>query len=498
MTGAEYWAERPLAKCAMKLNGEYIETNVPAYRTLEVSGRHDLEADITTYETTDDGAIYKRRRQLSRTLSVRFGIKTATTEELHNALDAVNGILRAEQMEICFDDESRWTYYGSHARMTIGTLLPTYAAGEIEIFCADPYKYSPWIDGDATMSSLTEGTAVIDYKGTVPAAPIVKCDPYTDEIGGFTAELDGAQITIGDMVSPDGVPTTKPEVLDQVNFKAANPDAANWAAAAVTQAFQNYEMTGLAAVESGIGLRPTDYGSGSKWHGPSWVLNLPEDSEGTTGAENFVFSWTQRNVIPSTASSGEMIVAAQYWDASTGSYKAAMSLNVRKDSGKKSFAVYVNAGGEYLGSYEMDIDGVMDTIDCRMSYANGLYSVSWGGQKTYKGTLAAPVTRIQVVFARWGNYAPIDLALTKAQFLKGDVADWKDVPNLFPEGTNIQVDTATGKITVDGADRPDVGDLENDYEGFRLKPGLNTISYATNGWVEGAPTFAYRYREVKA
>lgn len=498
MNGAEYWAERPLAKCAMRLNGEYIETAVPAYRTLEVSGRHDLEADITTYETTDDGAIYKRRRQLSRTLSVRFGIKTATTEELHNALDAVNGILRAEQMEICFDDESRWTYYGSHARMTIGTLLPTYAAGEIEIFCADPYKYSPWIDGDADMSSLTEGTAVIDYKGTVPAALIIKCDPYNHEIGGFTAELGGAQITIGDMVSPDGVPTTKPEVLDQVDFKAASADASNWASASATQAFQNYAMTGAAEIQPGAGLRPTDYGSGNMWHGPSWALDLPADSGGAVGAENFVFSWTQKNVIPSIASAGEMIVAVQYWDAASNSYKAAASFNVRKDAGRKTFYVYVNAGGEYLGSYEMDIDGVMDTINCRVSYANGMYTVSWGGVKTYKGALPAPVTRVQVAFAKWGDCAPIELALTKAHFLKGDAADWKDVPNLFPEGTTIQVDTATGKITVDGTDRPDVGDLENDYENFRLKPGINTVHFATNSWVDGAPTFAVRYREVRA
>lgn len=495
-TGADYWAARPLAKCAMKVNGEYIETTVPAYRTLEVSGRHSLEAEIEAYDTAEAGSVYKRRRELSRTLYVRFAVKAATTAALHEALDKVNGLLRAEQMDLTFDDEPSWTYYGTRSRMTIETLLPTFAAGTISIYCADPYKYGTLVSVDAEATTGFGGALTIDYTGTVPAAPIINVTPM-GEIGGFTAELNGAQITIGDLVSPDGVPTTKPEVLNRVNFAGESPDTTNWAATSVTSGIVNYTHAGTAAISEGIGLRATDYGSGTEYHGPAWALTIPMDTAGNTGVENFVFSWRAYLAFASLAA-GEMAVSMQYWDAASGQYAPAATINIRKGSGSNRFVAYCTANGEYLGNATANVDELTRTIDCTISHADEMYSLTWGGgSKTYKAAVPEPITRVQVIFAAYGTLEPIACRLVSAQLLKSDAADWKDLPNLFPGDTDIAVDTATGKITVNGTERPDVGNLENDYEDFRLVPGDNVITFGTNDWATTWPTYTVRYREVR-
>ena len=57
-------------------------------------------------------------------------------------------------------------------------------------------------------------------------------------------------------------------------------------------------------------------------------------------------------------------------------------------------------------------------------------------------------------------------------------------------------DCKDGEITLNGVDKPSLGALGNDWEGFTLKPGDNHIAATWSSWASGAPELEMRYREV--
>ena len=77
VTGQQPAAQRPAE--AMRVNGVYLEDLMPGYRTLYVRGRENLTADITALEMeVRDGARYRRRRHLPRTLTIGYQLIAAS------------------------------------------------------------------------------------------------------------------------------------------------------------------------------------------------------------------------------------------------------------------------------------------------------------------------------------------------------------------------------------------------------------------------------------
>lgn len=61
---------------ALSINGEYIETLIPGYKTLCVCGREALSPELSTYETgVSDGSVLKSRRYPARTITVKYQLK---------------------------------------------------------------------------------------------------------------------------------------------------------------------------------------------------------------------------------------------------------------------------------------------------------------------------------------------------------------------------------------------------------------------------------------
>ena len=91
---------------AMQFNGKWIEAEIPGYRTLYVSGREIISAEITdTVVGAADGSLYERRRYEPRTILVGYQLIAKSNEEFCEAFNHLNGILNAEQAHISFNDE---------------------------------------------------------------------------------------------------------------------------------------------------------------------------------------------------------------------------------------------------------------------------------------------------------------------------------------------------------------------------------------------------------
>lgn len=190
-------SESVLPSEALKFNGEYIENLIPGYRTLNVSGREALSPELDTYETgIRDGSTVKSKRYPARTITVRYQLSAKSNEEFRDAFNKLAAILNVEDAEMIFNDEQDKFFIGTPS--AIGEVDPgrNNVVGEIEFYCADPFKYSV-IEYEA-LPVLEESSVLIDYNGTYRAFPTLEADFYKEEDASEDGESVSALTGAGD------------------------------------------------------------------------------------------------------------------------------------------------------------------------------------------------------------------------------------------------------------------------------------------------------------
>lgn len=180
---------------ALQLNGEYIENIIDGYRTLHVSGREALSQELETYEVgVRDGEKLKGRRYPGRTITVTYQLIADSSEDFREKYNQLGRILNVENAEMIFADEPDKFFRGTPE--DLGDVDPgrNSVVGEINFFCADPFKYSV-IEYEAE-PSLDEGSVLIDYNGTYKSYPTLEASFYSeDEVsddGETETDLTGA------------------------------------------------------------------------------------------------------------------------------------------------------------------------------------------------------------------------------------------------------------------------------------------------------------------
>lgn len=169
----------PLPSEALQLNGEYIENLIDGYRTLSVTGREALSPELSTYETgVRDGSSLKNKRFPARTIIVRYQLIAKSNEDFRAAYNQLGGILNVENAEMIFADEPDKFFRGTPA--LVGDVEPGRNAvvGEIEFFCADPFKYS--IYEYEAEASLDDNSILIDYEGTHKSYPTLEASFFNE------------------------------------------------------------------------------------------------------------------------------------------------------------------------------------------------------------------------------------------------------------------------------------------------------------------------------
>lgn len=128
---------------AVRINGKYIEDEIPGYRTLSVSGRETLNAEVSTRDRTKgSGAFYTSKRYPTRTITVTYQLLAKNNREFRDAFNKLNRILSAEQAQFIFDDEPDKYFIGTRSGGESPQPGRNMVTGSYEILCADPFKYS--------------------------------------------------------------------------------------------------------------------------------------------------------------------------------------------------------------------------------------------------------------------------------------------------------------------------------------------------------------------
>lgn len=210
-----------------------------------------------------DGVYDLGRDYESLNIECEFVIKGDSPAELRTYARQVSAWLSVNELkELIFSDEPDKFYM---ARVTGLTSLETmYTTGicKVVFFCPDPYAYS-------TVQYITEfenNEVVLTNSGTAPILPKYEIE-FLSPASFLTIISPDKYILIGDPAPTEQTPIPEMEIYLHDNCSSLSP----WSPATSVE----IGTIGGSIATDGNQFFPSDFGTGSDWHGPALVRDIP-------------------------------------------------------------------------------------------------------------------------------------------------------------------------------------------------------------------------------
>ncbi|WP_432616888.1 distal tail protein Dit [Butyricicoccus sp.] len=542
------FSEQLLPTEALQFNGVWLDQAIPGFRTLTVAGRESVESEIKTNSVdARDGADYQYARYLPRTIIVAFQLGARDSYEFRALFNALNRLLLKRQGQIVFADEPDKYYVGTMTNISDVPPGRNAVTGEIEFYCADPIKYSL---EETVISSNTFKSLEFTYQGTYPVYPILSavmaqdCGYVTffhhastpeifDENGKLVIVTPGADasIMIGNPEEIDGQLYDVYEDLIKITAFSVN-ELNNWSkntdVPMVTSKYSvggNVGVTSITEYVDSSAKRvsvasATDYEmareDGVVWHGPTMTRAIPSDSNGDNGALNFSLEFQnyffsddakelgifQLNIYGTSSSAIQGTKKCHvagitfYRDgAGSGNVKGHFSVN---GAVVKTFSFAMSRQNCFTGFDSRCISifkRMNDTIIFEMPTEKRAGWERFGFMSDALGKVRA--TEISVFFGKCGSASAMQTNALRSLKFSTYIEKTIDEPNLFSKGDMITADCSTGTIYVNGQQRDDLGNIDNNWEDFCIRPGgTDSVSAACSSWVKENPEYIVRFREA--
>lgn len=499
----ESQASTQLPSEALKINGKWIEDQVVGYRTLYVSGRESFLKESEVYEDgIRDGSMIKNRRYPIRTIKVGYQLIASSNTAFRTAFNKLNTVLNTEDAQLIFHDEEDKYFTGTPSGA--GEIPPGTNAitSEFEIVCVDPFKYA--VNEKELVVSLDEnGMYSFNYDGTYNAYPVLEADVKSD-LGfvGFVNEKEKV-IQIGNPAETDEEAYFSNKKFVDWNFNMPPINQGDWQSNVATTVVSRdpHKQNGTAGLVSdrdGISIQSvTSFGSGDKWHGASVTKVLD------TSLTDFKLEWQHIFVATSAKQMGCMQILLTGKNESGAKENIAAVYIFKGQSSSKTAKVYMFVNGKKKKETSFTASETSKTAGYYNGKASievnaGVFVFNIGGKK-YSVTMFGEkkLTEVSLYFGAWGSGAKMNKNGVYSVKLRGKVLATRDTANTFSDGDKIVVDCKDGTIKVNGLDEPGLGAIGNDWEGFYLTPGVNTIACTYSEWNNAVkPDFRIRYREV--
>ena len=237
----------------LKINAVRGRGIVPSELTLiEVPGRH--------------GAYFSNKRKPPRTLEVDYTITASTRQELREKIGELNAIFNvSEPVPIVFDDEPGYTYYGIPESAEEKTEFVRVHQGTITFVCPDPYKYG--LEKEALFPS---DVVSLNYGGTADGDPVFELEVTDPVTFAVIQNQDEEYMMIGRPADVEQeVVNSRVLVLDE-----RGDTLSSWMDSP-TQVDSPYSNVDGQMGTDGTGIVPLDYGTGTRWHGPALIKEIP-------------------------------------------------------------------------------------------------------------------------------------------------------------------------------------------------------------------------------
>ena len=489
---------------AFKINGQFLESLVPGYHTLNAYNKWTLEKQIATVETAvRSGSIFTGSRYPARHIEIEYYIEGDDWNDLQSSYTTLMRVLDVENAEIIFNGEPDKFVRGSFVVPDDIEGTDTTRNGTFEIVCVDPFKYST---AEYTANAVSKQFN-ITYNGTYRGYPT------------FVTQFANSENASGDSTSTNecgfvGFVNQREKILQfgdpeetdwaDVNYPATVPVNKSFKANTGWTVNGSQVLTGTQVGSfmniSPAGQRPYTYpgtySTGTNYHGPS--LSYLITGETPPIGKNFNFTWSQKfRATASQYGAFECLL----WHNESGTRTLVCGVVIRKYTKNTRCKVYFY-NGSTTASYSEFVD--CSKIGTGSMKKNGsIVSFMVGG--IAKGISNSAITdlvanEITFHFMKNGTKSePDSNYLYSCQLQRYSFDNYEDIKNIFAPGDVLTVNTADASVYLDdgSATIPAtyLGALGNDWEDFYLTPGNNLIGVDYSDFTTDAPTFTIKYRE---
>ncbi|ALJ97728.1 distal tail protein Dit [Lactobacillus phage CL1] len=353
---------------------------------------------------------------------------------------------------------------------------------------------SPWSPNPADPEYYSD-TITVPNTGTYPSEPVITATINGDN-GVLTAINDqGSVLQFGSPDGADGFVKQKSERVYHLDF--------NQTPTGVTlnngvTAFPYYEHGNDANVQSGpfgyangIAYPSTERTASNYWNGPSMSGTIPKNSNGSNTA-NFQFV-NRVNVGTNAAEVGRFEFNLTY----QGKIVASLALfddSASNDQWVLSGTVYDGNQAQMLffdllprnyyrdGNYNAVITKMGDQLTFRLDRID----LGDGGieTRTVSGFSSVPIDGWTAWFPGFSDQRGWSINWQDSYFEWINVDYWDDIPNRFKDGDVVKIDVANRRVLVNGAEDRTLQTIGNDWGGFKIQPGNNTIELLTSSWAK--------------
>lgn len=486
---------------AMSYNGVYLENEIDGYRTLSVTGRELMESEVTDQEIDGmDGSYYRYKTTPARTITVKYQLRARGSREFRDAFNKMNKLLSGEQVKVIFNDESDKYFIGTKTSNTQVDGGSNNVIGEIEIYCSDPRKYST----TEKEFTATDGVLNIVNEGTVPVS--VDYDiTTTSETGYIGLVSEEGIMQYGKIEELDGETYKQSEWLASIDdFYKCSDDIGG-----TDVMHPSYGTNGTLAEHTwfdkkfiGLGSVGTKKGNAN---GGLRTLVLPADSSGdASGAKNF-YCWfhlcfyaglmgqTGEMCINFLTEDDKFICGCNWYktDAigNTGHYEIWANGKVLKNW--QFTTSHLQAQNPFYYKWG-SCDVLKEGANIRFFFWARYYNFYIPEIENMK------CAKIQIAFKQWGdrsgNKVMSMMGFDVIDFEKMNVEKWKDIPNRYPNGTNITIDGKSSHVYVNGMARLEDEVLGTQY--FKAPVGKSEIKCTCSEWTKSQPTVKAKIREA--
>ena len=490
---------------AVSIDGIFIENKVEGYRTLSVSGRESLEYAITDKDRPleMDGMECYGKRQLSRTLTVRYKLTATTAYEFMTRYRKLKDFLRGESRVIRFADEPNAHYVGTLQSLDSPEPGCLNVVSEMTFYCSDPYLVSDVIT--TVTASIEDGKLIarVDNDSSGDVYPVYRIKHRTENGYIGIVHKSGA-FEMGNIEEADGSTYKQSESLASLEDFISLPDDHG-----TNFMHPNHVMNGTLDTETINGrlcLKLKSIGSeiAGKWCGGMRTLTIPPDSEGASGAKNFycyLNHWFETGLMGQTA---EQSIAFLTVDNKVicgySLFKADMTGNtaclemwangkvLRSIAFTPSYSDNQNPFNHGRGHSDIRKEGDKVTFFWFGSYPS--FSVPEIKEMACH--------KIQIAFTQYAGRGLGDRYVTRnylrsSDYRKLNVDKWKDEPNRYPNTSEVVVNCEEDSITVNGLPRNE--EMVTGSAFYPLPPGETDIEFYTSSWCHEQPEVTVEYRK---
>lgn len=396
------------------------------------------------------------------------------------------GTTGAAQIEVtlawAFQKTDVGTYQYLKAKLEEGTTYSTWSPNP-----ADPEYYSD--------------TITVHNGGTYPVEPVITATMHADN--GVVAFVNdqGSVLQFGSPSEIDGVVRQKSERVYYFDFEN-EPNGIVMNDGALT--YPNYrdnpatpnKQKGIFSYgrpdgyDNAIAYPNTERNPSNYWSGPSMSGKLAANSN---GKQNGNFEW--RNLIRFATMTnwagrvefnltyeGKIVASLALYDQSTTDDQVMFEGKIHDGNDARMLFHEALPRDLYSRANSFAVISKMgDQLTFRIDRVGGGNVIR---PFTIAGFGALPVDGWTVWFSAFSDVLEANMGWQDSYFDWVNVDYWTDVPNRFKEGDVVKIDVAKRVVSLNGAEDPTLQTVGNDWEGFQLLPGNNTIQVLQSDWAK--------------